>query len=59
MAWWYNLLTGKVEEGPGAPNSERLGPFETQAEAENALEKARERNEEWDMKDQEWDGDNE
>lgn len=57
--WWYNLLTGKVEEGPGAPNSERLGPFETELEAQNALENAKRRNEEWDKKEADWDGDNE
>ena len=59
MAWWYNILTHKVEEGPGAPNSERLGPFETQREAEAALEKVHERNEDWDKQNAQWDGDNE
>lgn len=59
MAWYYNLLTGKVEEGAGSPNSERLGPFETEREAALALEKARLRNEEWDKQNAAWDGDNE
>ncbi len=56
MAWWLNLLTKAVEEGPGAPNSERLGPFETKSEAENAFESARLRNEAWSKQDAEWDG---
>lgn len=59
MAWWYNILTNKVEEGPGAPNSDRLGPYETQAEAENALGKVHERNEAWEAQNAQWDGDNE
>lgn len=57
--WWFNLMTKQVEEGPGAPNSERLGPFDTKEEAELALEKARLRNEEWDAQDANWDGANE
>jgi hypothetical protein len=59
VAWWYNLLSGKVEEGAGAPNSERLGPYETEADAQHALEKAKERNEAWDKDNLAWDGDNE
>lgn len=59
VAWWYNILTNKTEEGPGAPNSERLGPFETEQEALSALEKVRERNESWDADSAKWDGDNE
>ena len=47
MAWWYNLLTNKVEEDLAPPNSERLGPFETEDAAANALENARARNEKW------------
>lgn len=59
MAWWYNLLSGQVEENEGAPNAERLGPFETEAEAKNAIDHARERNEKWDKENSSWDGDNE
>ncbi len=59
VAWWYNLLTGKVEEGAGAPNSERLGPFETEEKAALALENARARNEKWDAENRAWDGGNE
>jgi len=46
--WWFNLRTHAVEQGPGDPNSDRLGPFDTQAEAESALDLARERSEAWD-----------
>ena len=59
MTWWFNLITRQVEEGPGAPNSERLGPYETKLQAELALEKARLRNEKWAKEDEQWDGANE
>jgi hypothetical protein len=46
--WWFDVVTGHVEHGPGSPNSERLGPYATKEEAEHALQRARERNEAWD-----------
>ena len=49
--WWFNLLTQHVEQGLGAPNAQRLGPYETEAEAAGALERMRERNEAWDAAD--------
>lgn len=51
--WWYNLNSGEAEFGPGAPNSERLGPYATQQEAQHALELAHERSEQWDAEDEE------
>lgn len=53
--WWYCLVHQRVET-EGCPNSERLGPFDTEAEAANALEIARERNEQWDRDEDEWNG---
>lgn len=50
--WWFNLITQQVEQGPGAPNRERLGPYATKDEAEHALQKAAERNEAWDADDE-------
>ncbi len=56
--WWFNLRTRAVEQGPGDPNSDRLGPFATREEAQSALDLARERTEAWDA-DKEWnDSDN-
>ena len=49
--WWFNLVTQHVEQGLGAPNAQRLGPYETEAEAAGALERMRERNEAWDAAD--------
>jgi hypothetical protein len=46
--WYFNLVTKQVEEGPVSPNIERLGPYNTRAEAEKALELAAKRNEQWD-----------
>jgi hypothetical protein len=51
--WWFNLRTQQVEHGAGAPNSERLGPFATEAQAAAALDLARERTEAWDAEDEE------
>ncbi len=49
--WWFNLRTQKVEQGQGDPNSERLGPYGTRAEAEAVLERMRKRNEAFDEQD--------
>jgi hypothetical protein len=52
--YWYCVKHRAVETGPGiCPPIDRLGPFDSEADAQRALEKARERNEEWD-KDPNW-----
>jgi hypothetical protein len=51
--WWFNLRTQQVEQGPGDPNSERMGPYATREEAESALERAHARSEAWDAADEE------
>ena len=40
--WWFNLRTQEVEQGPGSPNAERMGPYASRSEAEHALQHARE-----------------
>ena len=45
--YWYNLKTGQVEQGFLSPAPDRVGPFDTHAEAENALEKLRENSAKW------------
>ena len=55
-AWWWCLKHSRVEHGPGCPNSDRLGPFETEREATNAIELARERNQNWTDEDRRWNG---
>lgn len=45
--WWYNHVTGEVEEGPQSLGIDRDGPFDTREEAERAPEIARERARKW------------
>jgi hypothetical protein len=51
MSWYYCLVHQKVEPEDGCANAERLGPFETEGEAANALKLAAERNEQYDLGD--------
>lgn len=45
--WYYCLRHEKVEEGPDCPAKNRLGPYPSRTDAEQAMEKVAERNEEW------------
>ncbi|NNC10723.1 SPOR domain-containing protein [Planctomonas sp. JC2975] len=45
--YWYNIKTGAVEQGFKSPAPNRVGPFDTHAEAENALETLRENSARW------------
>ncbi|MFF2651927.1 hypothetical protein [Streptomyces sp. NPDC058045] len=45
--WFYCLEHKKVEEGPECPNKDRFGPYGSRAEAQHAMDTARERNLEW------------
>ena len=51
QSWWYCLKHGNVEQGPGCPGKDRLGPYASREEAEHALDRVRERNQEWDAQD--------
>ncbi|GHD39571.1 SPOR domain-containing protein [Mycetocola manganoxydans] len=46
--YWYNLKTGKVEQGFESPVVDRAGPFDTAEEAAHALERMRARSAAWD-----------
>jgi hypothetical protein len=50
MAFWFCVKHHRVEQTPGdvCPPIDRLGPYDTEADAQRALEKAQERNDEWD-----------
>jgi hypothetical protein len=49
MSRWYYCLDHHAVEGEvGCKASQRLGPYESEAEAARALEKVAERNAEWD-----------
>ena len=55
MAFWYNLSTGQVQTDENKSQSDDLmGPYETEADATNALDLARKRTERWDEEDREW-----
>jgi hypothetical protein len=55
--YYWCLRHGRVEHGDNVcPAKHRLGPFETRAGAERALETVRERNEAWDEEDRRWHG---
>jgi hypothetical protein len=56
MAYWYNVSSGQVESDDDKGQAEDLmGPYDSQAEAANALQAARERTEKWDAEDKAWD----
>ena len=48
--WFYCLTHKRVEYGPGCPDRDRMGPYDSENEATNALQRAKERNEEWEAK---------
>lgn len=45
--YWYNLASGQVEFGMISPSVDRVGPFDTEAEAAKAPEVLRERSRAW------------
>jgi SPOR domain len=49
--FWYNVKTHTVEEDAQSDWRQLIGPYPTRAEAEQALEKVRARNEAWDAAD--------
>jgi hypothetical protein len=55
MAYWFNVSTGAVETDENkSPSADLMGPYDTESEAANALQTARERTEQWDAEDRAW-----
>ena len=54
--WFYCLKHHAVEDRDGCAERHRLGPYDTRAEAEQALQKVAERNEKADAEDRAWSG---
>ena len=52
--YWYNTETGEVEEGRRSSWTHLMGPYGSRAEAQQALENAKARNESWEQEDEEW-----
>lgn len=50
--YYFNVRTRQVEQGPRSQAVDRLGPYDTYAEATQALERARARSVEWDEQDE-------
>jgi hypothetical protein len=50
-SWWWCLDHAAVEPDAGCRNAVRLGPYESSDVAEQALELAHRRTEEWDADD--------
>ncbi len=46
--WYFCVKHHKVEHGAGCAALDRLGPYDTREQAEQALAKAAERTEAWD-----------
>ena len=56
MAYWFNVITGAVEDDEHKSPVDRLmGPFDTHAAAERALSHARDNTERWDAEDKAYD----
>ncbi len=49
--WFYCLRHHRVEGPVGCRAQDRLGPYDTRGEAENALQKVKERNAAWEKND--------
>ena len=55
--YYWCTRHNRVESGDQVcPARHRLGPYDTKAEAERALEIVRERNEAWEAEDARWEG---
>ena len=56
--YYWCLSHQRVESDANmCASKDRLGPYDSAAEAERALTKVRERNEQWDAEDARWEGD--
>ncbi|WP_193104619.1 SPOR domain-containing protein [Brachybacterium sp. FME24] len=55
--FYYNLSTGRVEEGRQSPVNDLMGPYSTPEQAQQALTIAADRNEKWEQEDDAWEGD--
>ncbi|GAA4369826.1 hypothetical protein GCM10023166_17700 [Paeniglutamicibacter cryotolerans] len=51
--YWFNVVTHQVEKGPQSDWTQLLGPYDSLAEAEAAMDKVRRRNEQFDEEDAE------
>ena len=50
--WYYDLATGEAVQGKVGGWENRMGPYDSRGEAEDALARAKARNEAWDAQDE-------
>ncbi|WP_147066623.1 methionine aminopeptidase [Knoellia locipacati] len=57
MAYWYNIATKQVETDENrSRNDDVMGPYDTEAEASNAIASAHAKTEQWDAEERAWEG---
>jgi len=59
IEYYYNVRTQMVEKGRQSSWEHLMGPYDTVAEAEKALEIAKKKSDAWDKDDAAWRGDDE
>ncbi len=56
MQYWFNVDSKQVEtDETRSQDANVLGPYTSEADAANALQRVAENNEEWDEEDRRWD----
>jgi hypothetical protein len=55
--WFYNIRTGNVEHGRQSSWEDLMGPYDSAAEASQAISIAAKRNAQWEDDDASWNGD--
>jgi hypothetical protein len=55
--FWYCVRHRRVEPYDGCKNADRVGPFQTEAEAADAMQTIAEREERYETEDSEWNDD--
>lgn len=54
--WWWCFDHQRAEHDPDSPGHRRLGPYDTEEEAEHWRERLDARNEAWEAEDERWTG---
>lgn len=52
--YWFNTQTGQVEKGPQSSWENRMGPYDTEAQARSALDTAASKSAQWEREDAKW-----
>lgn len=52
--WYYHVASGKVVHGKAGPWEDRMGPYESEEDARQALARAAERSQAFDDEDDDW-----